>query len=218
MDTVNMRAIITQCFGHEHRTSELAWLLRSRLHNLHSAIRISSANPAVYLLDFVQRYVERLPDILDAMWDISRLQGTDDVAEAIIDRCVELFASPPQLLVGHNGLNGAMNTAYMALRLVEEVNDYHLLSRGNALLPLDTTGSNLVVHQLIGESFANQLDEAVRLIAAELIGQWGNHLPDRLRVANSPNVSEMLQRWPCLRDCLGGDVLRVGAFAAPSIH
>lgn len=213
-----MRTIISQCFNHEHRTSEFAWLLRTRLQSLHSTIRISAANPAVYLLDFVQRYVARLPDILDAMRDISLLQGTDDVADAIIDRCVEFFANPPPLLVGHNGLNGAMNTAYMALRLVEEMNDYHLLSRGQSLLPLDTTSSNLVVHHLIGENFANQLDEAVRLIAAELIGHWHNPRSAAPDKTVTPGVPEMLKRWPCLRDCLGGDMLRTGAFSHPSIH
>lgn len=213
-----MRTIIDQCIDHEHRTSELAWLLRSRLQSLHSTIRVNAPNPAIYLLDFVERYVGRLPDVLDAMWDISRQQSTDDVAETVIDRCVEFFVSPPQLLQGHNGLNGAMNTAYMALRLVEEVNDYHLLSRGRALLPLDTTGSNLVVHQLIGESFANQLDEAVRLIAAELIAQWGSPQSGSTRETSIPHLSEILQRWPCLRDCLGGDMLRLGVFATPSVH
>ncbi|HEY8386554.1 MAG TPA: hypothetical protein VIK82_10085 [Porticoccaceae bacterium] len=209
MDTVNLRTIIANAIHHEHQTGELSQLLRGRLHKLHCAITPSASN----LLDFVTRYVTRLPDILDAMRDLGERQGTDDKAEDLIKSCCELFSRPPAVLRGHQGLNGAMNSAYMAHRLIEETSDLHLVSHGIALIPLDSTRSNLVIHQLIGESFANQLDSAVNLLAREIIGRW----PEAAAAegASQPSLTEeLLQRWPCLQDSLAGDIFHLPA----SVH
>src|SRR5690554_1042224 len=217
MDTVNLRTAIADALDHERRTSELVYLLHGRLHKLHGNIHISGQDPVSSLVDFVSDYVQRLPDILDALREIGALQGTEEEAETTIDHCIDLFARPPRLVIGHHGLNDAMNTAYMAHRLLEEVNDHHMVSRGKLLAPLDITRSNLIIHQLIGESYANQLDEAVHLIATNVINRWRDSQwaarPDR-----SPRLAEMLSRWPCLRDRLGNDPLHLPSYNAISIH
>ncbi len=51
-----------------------------------------------------------------------------------------------------------LDEAYLAHRLVEELNDRYIACFAEPLLTLDTTRANLLAHQLIGESFANQLD------------------------------------------------------------
>ncbi|MCK9562979.1 MAG: hypothetical protein M0R02_09710 [Bacteroidales bacterium] len=210
MDTVNLRTIIAAAERHEQQTGELSLLLRGRLHSLHGAITPRASD----LLDFVRRYVARLPDILDAMRDLGARQGTEDSVEDVIDSCCELFARPPELLRGHQGLNGAMNSAYMAHRLIEETSDHHQVSRGQALLPLDSTRSNLVIHQLIGESFANQLDSAVSLLTSELISRWPPPSPATGGEPSPTLLTELLQRWPCLQDSLAGDLFQLPA----SIH
>lgn len=50
-----------------------------------------------------------------------------------------------------------MGSAY-AHRLIEEINDRYLLETGQIFIPSDMTTANLIMHQLIGEPFANQLD------------------------------------------------------------
>ncbi|MEA3299157.1 MAG: hypothetical protein U9R22_02960 [Pseudomonadota bacterium] len=219
MDTVTLRAAIADALDHEQRTGELAYLLHGRLHRLHCTIQVNARDPTANLLAFVRDYVQRVPDLLDALRDIAEPQGNGEDVEAIIDRCVEFFASPPRLVVGHHGLNGAMNTAYMAHRLIEEMNDHHLVSRGRALAPIDTTRSNLIIHQLIGESYANQLDDAVHLIATELIHGWrGDRAPTASPAGKPEPLPELLRRWPCLKDSLGSDLLHLPAYGATSIH
>jgi hypothetical protein len=39
------------------------------------------------------------------------------------------------------------------------------------LIPLDTTVANVIAHQLIGEDFANQLDEAVHHAVDEMLNE-----------------------------------------------
>ncbi len=55
-----------------------------------------------------------------------------------------------------------MDEAYLAHRLLEEINDRFMMRAGMPLIPMDTAMSNLIVHALIGEPFANELDEAVQ--------------------------------------------------------
>ena len=218
MDTVNLRAAIADALDHERRTGELAYLLQGRLCRLHCTIHVNPRDPTASLLAFVEDYVQRVPELLDALRDIAEPQGNGEAVEAIINRCVEFFANQPTLLVGHHGLNGAMNIAYMAHRLIEEMNDHHLLSLAQAPAPIDTTRSNLIIHHLIGEGYANQLDEAVHLIAVELINGWrGTTTPPRGLQQSAP-LPELLRRWPCLRDSLGSDLLQLPAYGTTSIH
>jgi len=211
MDTVNLRTIIANAEHHEQQTGELSQLLRSRLHSLHCTIAPRSSE----LLDFVTQYVRRLPDILDALRELNALQGTEDRAEALANSCGELFARPPPLLQGHLGLNGAMSSAYLAHRLIEETSDHHLVVHGLVLIPLDSTRSNLVIHQLIGESFANQLDSAVSLLSSDLISGWAPPSSAAGQKAPSATLTKaLIQRWPCLQDSLAGDIFRL----PPAIH
>src|SRR5690606_14770839 len=161
MDTVKIRSEIHQAQCHEDATHELAVLLYRRIHHLHSAINLHSAQPHHQLLLFVLRYVSRTPDLLDTLLEATRNSPREELCDALAETCLEFFVSPPALLSGRHGLNGAMGKAYLCHRLVEELNDCCRLSTDNPLLPVDYTCSNLIVHQLIGEPFANLLDELV---------------------------------------------------------
>ncbi|MAT50608.1 MAG: hypothetical protein CMK32_05440 [Porticoccaceae bacterium] len=218
MDTVWIRKIIIDALAHEKRTFELGYLLQSRLHHLHSAIHLSVTNPVANLLLFVRRYVERLPDILEAVGEISARDDTEEIAEAVSERCAALFAAPPALLDGHRGLNGCMNIAYMCHRLLEEINDSYLLAEGRMLAPIDTTRSNLIIHHLIGEGFANQLDDAVHLIARDLVMEKDTRGAPARQDTDPSAIVETLNRWPCLKDELAGDMILFSPARLYNVH
>jgi hypothetical protein len=107
---------------------------------------------------------------------------------------------------GHEGLDSLLDEAYLAHRLVEEVNDLYIKHFGRPLIPSNTTVASLIAHQLIGETFANQLDEAVHHAVDELLNDESFALDsveayrDRL---SSPNTEAAWKRWPCLSRQLG---------------
>ncbi len=72
---------------------------------------------------------------------------------------------------GHEGLESLLDEAYLAHRLVEEVNDLYIKHFGQPLIPSNTTVASVIAHQLIGEQFANQLDEAVHHAVDELLDE-----------------------------------------------
>ncbi|WP_033887380.1 hypothetical protein, partial [Pseudomonas aeruginosa] len=161
MNTAALRELIQQAHLSEARHGHLADLIASRLPRLHRTIQPQGENTEDILTRFVHAYVEQVPDLLDAANSVAREAGIEERIKPVLKVAEQFFLTPPALLAGHDGLDALLDEAYLAHRLVEEVNDRYIAHFGQALIPLDTTVANLVAHQLIGEPFANRLDEAV---------------------------------------------------------
>ncbi len=180
MDTVTIRNEINKAQHHEADTHELAALLFRRLHNLHAAISVKPPNkPLQHLLEFVGKFINRTPNLLDTLLEASRNSPREELCEALTGTCLDYFFSPPPLLAGRSGLNGAMAKAYLCHRLVEELNDCCAVKFAVPLLPVDFTCSNLIIHQLIGEPLANLLDDLVHNTVKRLQYLTGNCCVER---------------------------------------
>ena len=196
---------------HEAQTGHLERLLQARLdQGIHLAIRIPERAPARALVDFVLAYIERVPDFLQAAREITAQANIEDYALPILDLAQDYFLKPPEIIAGHIGLDELMDEAYLAHRLMEEVNDRFMVRAGIPLVPMDMTMSNLVVHSLIGEPFANELDDAVhftveRLMAREHVYRTSAFQRYVQRHRGDQWESER-QRWPCLMDQLSIDL------------
>lgn len=214
MNTAALRALIQQAHRHETATGHLARLLDARLDHLHPAIRLPQADPRGALAAFVAAYLDEVPELLDAAAEVAREAGIEDQVKPVLKVAEQFFLQPPALMEGHDGLDGLLDEAYLAHRLVEEVNDRYIAHLGRPLIPLDTTVANLVAHQLIGEPFANRLDEAVhhavdglldeRAFAQESVRSYRARLDD-------PSTESAWRRWPCLSRRLGVDLQLDGA-------
>ena len=72
---------------------------------------------------------------------------------------------------------------------------------GIPLAPMDMTVANIIAHELIGEPFANELDQAV-LFSAELLlnehGFEGANISHYVTAHRDRGWSQELERWPCL--------------------
>ena len=205
MDTVNIRHAIGLAKQHEMDTGQLARLLDARIGNLHQAIELPAEHVVPVLLNFITHYIDHVPEFVDAVDAIAVDAGLEEYTEPVMTVAREFFAQPPEILSGHEGLNALMDEAYLAHRLIEEVNDCFMTNSGLPLVPMDMTRSNLIIHHLIGEPFANQLDQAVHLIV--------NHMEYSEDVFSSSavlqhlanprtNWAKELKKWPCLMDSL----------------
>ena len=168
MDTVNIRQAIIAAKQHEQSTAQLAGMLKARVDGLHHAIQLPAENIVPVLLNFVIRYIDHVPEFVDAVDAITERAGLSEHIEPVMMIAREFFAQPPELLAGHEGMDALMDESYLAHRLIEEVNDRFMANTGSHLIPMDMTRSNLIIHHLIGEPFANQLDQAVHLIVNHL--------------------------------------------------
>lgn len=207
MDTVNIRQAIATAKAHERSTGQLANLMQLRVNRLHQAIQLPPQNIVPALLNFIFHYIDQVPEFIDAVDTIANECNIADYTEPVMRVAKEFFIQPPELLDGHNGLNALMDESYLAHRLIEEVNDRFMSRYNMPLVPMDMTRSNLIIHHLIGEPFANQLDHAVHLIADNLQGRELVFVPDACREDRSNRWTSDLQRWPCLVDNLSVNLL-----------
>ncbi len=211
-----MRATIQQARQHESSTGELARLFEQRLPVLRGTIRVPSPKPVQQLTVFVTNFVNRTPDILDVVHENCVATEAEDLAETLICTCVESFRTPPPLLDARPGLPGAMAKAYLCHRLLEEINDSCRIANGLALLPLDLTRSNLVVHQLIGEPLANLLDERVRDTCERLHALFENAPdPDARRHSWPAELPEKCRHWSYLDERVAAELLPLGLASSP---
>lgn len=206
MNTLALRELIRQAHAQEAIHGHLARLLDAQLSCLHPAIRLPADDALGVLSRFVAAYIDQVPDVLDAAASVAAEAGIEAEVKPVLKVAEHFFLQPPSVVDGHEGLDGLLDEAYLAHRLVEEVNDRYITHLGEPLIPLDTTMANLIAHQLIGEPFANQLDEAVHLAVDGMLdlGVFQRESVQRYRERlHDPKVEAAWKRWPCLSRQLG---------------
>lgn len=201
MKTELVRQSIRLAHRHEQETGHLDQLIAYRLPEIHHSIHWKGNNPKKVLKEFVYSYVDRAPDFMDAAMDIADKAGIEEHIKPVMKLAEQFFLSPPLQLHDRDGLDTLLNESYLAHRLVEEVNDRYIQHIGKALIPLNTMTANLVAHQLIGETFANRLDNVVfysmkrlserNVFSAESVARYRQAL-------KNPRLILAWQQWPCL--------------------
>ena len=89
----------------------------------------------------------------------------------------------------------------MAHRLVEEVNYNFIMRVVPPMVPFDMTMASVIVHALIGELFANELDQLVLLAVDKIFGpqqdfEGNDQFLAFMRKKENDNLIQIAQRWP----------------------
>ena len=206
MNTAALREQIQKARQHEKETGLLTRQLESKLPHLHPAIQLPEADAQGVLTRFVAAYIDEVPDLLDAANEVAREAGIESQIKPVLKIAEQYFLQPPVIMAGHVGLDSLLDEAYLAHRFVEEVNDLYIKHFGQPLIPLDMTVANLIAHQLIGEEFANQLDEAVHHAIDEMLNDESFALESvetYREKLSSPDTGAAWKRWPCMGRRLG---------------
>jgi len=201
MNTAALREQIKSAHQHETDTGRLAKQLAEQLPHLHRAIHLPDSDAEGVLVRFVSAYIEQVPDLLDAANEVAREAGIESQIKPVLRIAEQYFTSPPSALDGHEGLDCLLDEAYLAHRLVEEVNDLYIKHLGQPLIPLDTTVASLIVHQLIGEAFGNELDEVVHHSVDNMLNDESFAVEEvdayREKLI-SPQTGAAWKQWPCM--------------------
>jgi len=90
---------------------------------------------------------------------------------------------------------------------LEEVNESCIHRIGQPLIPLDMCLSNIMIHTLIGEPFANELDAMVELRVERLFEKRRSYedtaFGSFMQRLKSADVAHLGQRWSCFSSQLG---------------
>jgi hypothetical protein len=99
------------------------------------------------------------------------------------------------MLLKYEGLNGLLIRAYQCHRLMEEMHENNRSIRASELFDLEATRANLLVHSLIGEPFANELDDAIVHTVLQIAGT-----PDFYNLDLEPFINQVNNRaWDWMR-------------------
>ncbi|MDZ7925557.1 MAG: hypothetical protein U5M23_16245 [Marinagarivorans sp.] len=201
-NTLKIRKIINDAKQQDAINSVLIDFAASKVTLLHHTIKLPSENTAGVLSCFITRYIEHVPDFLDALTALMLEANIYEQGSVFLTIAEEFFIAPPEIVNEHTGLVALLDEAYLSHRMIEEVSDRILLACGAPLSPMDMNTSNIVVHSLLGEEFANQLDLAVHYAIEALFDKNGLlSAPTCSRYIHKHQENcwkDVLDRWPCL--------------------
>ncbi len=179
MSITDIREYIRTARLHEERTGEFRRSLEQRLPALQSRLALPEENPLDSLMEFIQEYIDSVPGSLTLVTAVSKQMGFHEYAAPFLHLAEDYFLSPPAQLPGGGGLEALMDEAFLAHRLLEEVNDHHFRYLQRPLLPLDMTEANLIAHHLLGDELATRLEQLVQFAALQLLER--EHIWEKLK-------------------------------------
>lgn len=163
--------LIAAAKDHERETSALAKQLSLQLPHLPASIALPENNPEIALKDFVLEYIDHVPSFIGAVGFAAKDAGIESYVDPFLEVATGFILSTkgkPGEVVGFLDL---MEQAYLAHRLIEEVNDQYIVRAGIPLIPMDLTKANIITHHLLGETLAINLDEVVEETARQMSSQ-----------------------------------------------
>lgn len=196
-----IRRIIASAVERDGNTGDLERFVAALAPKLHRAIALPQTNADDALRQFIVAYVSHVPDFLEALGDVFERSGLHNQGRTFLSIAEDYFLRPPEAIRPAESLPGLLDAAYLAHRLIEEINDRLLVLCGCPFTQMDMTLSNIIVHDILGEKFANQLDMAVHYAVESLFD------PSKLSLYE-PLLSSLKgsrehwhssdQYWPCL--------------------
>ncbi len=150
--------------GYFQRTME------ERLKALHGIIRIDGDQHVEKLLQFGIEYIETAPRLIQCVDICARNAGVEGLFRPFVEAAGGYFTNPSILLARYDGLEGLLIKAYLCHRLMEEMYENNRSFRNSNLVDMEATLANLLVHHLIGEPFANELDQSILITIRQIAG------------------------------------------------
>lgn len=171
---------------------------------LHKNINLPREYPIVALHKFMVDYIELVPSIIDAATQCARETSVFEHVGPFISVANQFFMKPLSALCHDpNSLLGMLDEAYLAHRLIEEANDHLMECIGYPLIPVELTRSNIIVHGIIGEPYANELDAIAeslsrQMLALENVYHTKAFAQQVRREKDSGHWDQVWSRWPCM--------------------
>ncbi|MBE0485936.1 hypothetical protein [Marinobacter sp.] len=187
--------IIDQARRKEARSGAFLRQMKEKAAQLPSVILVDGYQPATSLFQFAVEYIEMAPRLIECVDACAREAGIADLFQPFVVAATRYFTQPSVLLVRYDGLDGLLIRAYLCHRLMEEMHDNNRSIRAGELIDLEATRANLLAHELIGEPFANELDDAITVTVLQIAGT-----PDYYNLDLEPFIDQVNNKaWDWMR-------------------
>lgn len=188
--------IIQQAKRQEAHKGRFHDQLAQKLPELHMIIEIDHPDPVACLVRFVVEYVEMAPRLIECVEACAQQSGHEQLFAPFIRAANGYFTRPSALLIRYDGLDGLLIKAYLCHRLMEEMYENNRSIRNSQLVDIEATQANLLAHHLIGEPFANELDQSILITVHQIAGT-----PDYFDLNLDPFVEQAQnEAWIWMRE------------------
>lgn len=195
---------------HESETGTMLEKLASEIPNLPGVISLPDQDPAIALRDFIVEYINHAPSFIAAVSFAAKDAGIEEYVSPFLDVATNYFLEPVPESGVSGGLEELMHQAYLAHRLIEEVNDQYIVRAGIPLIPMEMTKANIIVHQLIGETLAVSLDEVVEQTASQMTARDSVYGSEQFKAyvetRKGPGWDQVWKQWTDMTNTLAIDL------------
>ena len=171
--TPDIRNLIAAAILEEQESALFGTRLGRQLPRLRKRLILPEIEPVSALIGFITAYIESVPGSISLVTAVSKKRGFHRYVAPFLHFAEDYFIQPPNDIDADSGLEALLDEAFLAHRLLEEVNDYHIAHLGHPLLPVDMTQANIIVHHLLGEPLANRLENLVQYASSQLLAKAG---------------------------------------------
>lgn len=178
---LKIEQLIATASQHEIESDALSKQLSAQMGSLPSSISLAKTDPVQSLKNFVIEYITHVPPFIGAVSIAAKDAGIDAYVSPFLDVATDFLLSPKGQGDSPLGFLALLEQAYLAHRLIEEVNDQYIVRAGIPLIPMDVTKANVIVHHLLGETLANNLDEVVEETARQMTSKDIVYSSDKFR-------------------------------------
>lgn len=187
--------IIDQARRQEARSGTFLQQMKRRSEQLPDSVVIRDGDPGLCLFQFAIEYIEVAPRLIDCVETCAHDARIYPLFEPFIQAAIRYFTQPSVMLTQYDGLDGLLIKAYLCHRLMEEMYENNYSIRSSQLVDVEATQANLVAHHLIGEPFANELDESITITVIQIAGS-----PDYYDLDLAPFVDQARdEAWQQMR-------------------
>ncbi|WP_252177719.1 hypothetical protein [Endozoicomonas sp. 4G] len=196
MDVQAISNLIDCARKHEEGSNHLQSFIDQQVEQLHHTIELPEDMASETLLKFSLEYINHVPDFLEALDQAAKELDIESFISPFLSIAEENFLAPVLQSQNNVGLFDLLDKAYFTHRLIEEVNDSYLSRIGCALVPINMTWANLIIHAILGEEFGNELDSIVEQTVRHMIRSQERY-NDRMfkDFVNNRNPEQWVSTW-----------------------
>ena len=164
-------SIIMAAKEQELKNETLVKLLSQSLLHLHPSIQLPENGAVESLSQFVFAYIDSVPHFFEAIINTAFESGLDKILIPPLKVAIDFLMTQSSLSPDCSEMEALLDASFFAHRLFEEINDYYQVKAGIAIVYVDMTTANLMVHNIIGDEFANKLDQAVTNATQKILAE-----------------------------------------------
>jgi AcrR family transcriptional regulator len=186
-----LKDVIATELARQQASSVYQQWLDERATNLHELVALPAGRERATLVEFLDAYIEFLPACFEYFTRVSEAANIGDYADVFLGIAMGYLMTQPE-----NGPRDMLvHEAFMAHRIFEELNDRCGRLLGEPVIAQDNAMANIVVHGLIGDAFANELDVAVHF-ALETHRDKEVEMIDKLTSRPEHHWLAATENWP----------------------